>query len=557
MIIQPIINIAEICFQKGVRHVVLSPGSRCAHLVVAFVRHPGIQTYTISDERTAAFVALGMAQQLQETVALVCTSGTAALNYYPAIAEAFYQKIPLLVFTADRPDEWIDQLDGQTIRQKNVYHNHILKSYHLPVDYSHKDAKWYLERSVNEAINITQKPYQQGPVHINVPIREPFYPEPHEEVNYEKVRIYESIIAEKKLTETMVSKLNQLIAHSSKILIVIGQQRFDQKLIHLIEQYSTTYNIPVIADVIANCPVSNRIKHVDITLFDSTLHDSLQPDCVISFGKSVLSKSVKSWLRKCTVHTHIHIQEGNEIADYSQSISHLIETDVFDFFAQIRPLNPQNSSYLNLWKNTDKDFKTKLETHFTKCEFSEFEAIKIILDTLPENCNLHLANSMAVRYVNYLGVPEGVEVFANRGTSGIDGSTSTAVGVSICSNKKNILISGDMAFLYDRNAFWHNQIPNNLFIFVLNNNGGGIFRIIEGPNKLPELNTYFETKQNSNMSMLAEEFGLYYYTVNEKKLLSELCCLQIYKNEKVLCEIKTDSVLNTTVLKQFTQNFKK
>ena len=114
-----------------------------------------------------------------------------------------------------------------------------------------------------------------------------------------------------------------------------------------------------------------------------------------------------------------------------------------------------------------------------------------------------------------------------------------------------------MAFLYDRNAFWHNQIPNNLFIFVLNNNGGGIFRIIEGPNKLPELNTYFETKQNSNMSMLAEEFGLNYYTVNEKKLLSELCCLQIYESEKVLCEIKTDSVLNTTVLKQFTQNFKK
>lgn len=153
---QPIFNIAEICARKGMRDMVLSPGSRCAPLTLAFVRHPDINTKTISDERSAAFIAIGIAQQTLLTTGLVCTSGSAAYNYAPAIAEAFYQQIPLLILTADRPPEWIDQLDGQTIKQESIYGKHVKASYSLPVDYSHPDSKWFIERTLSEAINLSQ-----------------------------------------------------------------------------------------------------------------------------------------------------------------------------------------------------------------------------------------------------------------------------------------------------------------------------------------------------------------------------------------------------------------
>ncbi|GAB3818211.1 hypothetical protein GCM10028895_15180 [Pontibacter rugosus] len=173
MIIQPVVNIAEICALKGVQNVVLSPGSRCAPLTIAFARHPKLNVRTVSDERAAAFIALGMALTTGKPTVLVCTSGTAALNYAPAVAEAYFQQVPLLILTADRPPEWIDQLDGQTIRQQKVYGQHIKQSYTFPVDFSHPDATWHSERLVSEALNETVS-FPAGPVHINVPLREPF-----------------------------------------------------------------------------------------------------------------------------------------------------------------------------------------------------------------------------------------------------------------------------------------------------------------------------------------------------------------------------------------------
>ena len=173
---QAVYNIAEICARHGITDVVLSPGSRSAPLTLAFARHPELTVRVVPDERAAAFIGLGIAQAQRRAVALVCTSGTAGLNYAPAVAEAFFQQIPLLIFTADRPPEWIDQLEGQTIRQHNLYGAHAKGAFEFPVETSHPDAKWHSARIINEAINLAQAA-PAGPVQVNVPLREQFYPQ--------------------------------------------------------------------------------------------------------------------------------------------------------------------------------------------------------------------------------------------------------------------------------------------------------------------------------------------------------------------------------------------
>jgi 2-succinyl-5-enolpyruvyl-6-hydroxy-3-cyclohexene-1-carboxylate synthase len=193
LIIQPILDLVSLCAKKGIKNAILSPGSRCAPISLAFARHPDIHARTVSDERSAAFIALGMAQQHEKPVALVCTSGSAAYNYAPAIAEAFFQQIPLLVITADRPPEWIDQWDGQTIRQAEIFGKHVKGFFSFPDEFGHPDKIWHANRLANEAINLACE-YPAGPVHINIPLREPFYPETGEEFDFnQEIRCIETL----------------------------------------------------------------------------------------------------------------------------------------------------------------------------------------------------------------------------------------------------------------------------------------------------------------------------------------------------------------------------
>ncbi|MFT4033834.1 MAG: thiamine pyrophosphate-binding protein, partial [Siphonobacter sp.] len=188
MILQPVLDLVELCVRKGIRYAVISPGSRSAALTLAFARHSEIETKVIPDERVAGYVALGMAQQLRSSVAVVCTSGTAALNLAPAVAEAYFLKVPLLILTADRPSEWIQQQDGQMIYQQDVFGKHVKQSHQLPADYPHPDAAWYMERLVNQVISIAES-QPQGPVHLNLPIREPFYPTTEEVFEFGRPKV--------------------------------------------------------------------------------------------------------------------------------------------------------------------------------------------------------------------------------------------------------------------------------------------------------------------------------------------------------------------------------
>jgi 2-succinyl-5-enolpyruvyl-6-hydroxy-3-cyclohexene-1-carboxylate synthase len=556
--------IAEILYNKGVKNIIISPGSRSAPLTLAIVRHPDIRTFVILDERSAGYIALGMAQELNQPVGMVCTSGTAAINFHPAVAEAFYLQIPLIVLTADRPPEWIDQNDGQTIHQESIYLNHIKRFYSYPIESEIRDVQWHCKRILSEAVNLSMD-FPAGPVHINLPFREPLYPSAGKNQDLPvSTRLINNIRSSPTLSETSWEQLKNEWVKSSRVLIVGGQQSLDAGLIFSLDQFISKHQIPVISDVIANLSRlgKNLISYHDLILLNRDLQtlESLKADLLITFGKSVISKNLKIFLRKFKSFRHWHLQPAGYVPDTFQSLTAQISIDpelffkkAFDIFDPIEI----RREFLSEWKGRESKTVKILESFFPAPEFSELEAGYIILQHLPDNINLHLANSMPVRIVNYFGrLKTRAKVFSNRGTSGIDGSVSAALGTTLQSTKQNLLITGDMSFFYDRNAFWHKHIPVNLSIIILNNHGGGIFRMIDGPSGLPELETYFETHQPLTAENLANEYDFEYNSCNNRTELYQRLESFFIPGKKVkILEIQTDSKSNKTIFDQFKSQF--
>ncbi|GAA4354840.1 2-succinyl-5-enolpyruvyl-6-hydroxy-3-cyclohexene- 1-carboxylic-acid synthase [Hymenobacter saemangeumensis] len=561
---QAVYNIAEICARHGITDVVLSPGSRSAPLTLAFARHPAFRgrLRVVPDERAAAFIGLGIAQATRRPVVLVCTSGTAGLNYAPAVAEAFFQQIPLLILTADRPPEWIDQLDGQTIRQRNLYGAHAKGAFDFPADTSHPDAKWHSERIINEAINLTQAA-PAGPVQVNIPLREPFYPKAGEEMGYEaEVRVSRQVnipqhVANRDLYDELASPLQM----ESRVLVVVGQQPFSKKLSETLQNFTRNYGIPVVADIIANLSADSFVvRKQDVLL--AGLNESqkldLRPDLLITFGQSLISKSLKLFLRNASPRQHWHIQASGEVADTFRSLTSIIRMEPEAFFSQLAQETPTvDADTLVLWQQAETKAEKFLQDFFALINqpFNEFSAFRKALAALPESTALHLANSMAVRYANILGVPIGrqIEVFANRGTSGIDGCNSTAVGAALAQPERPVvLLTGDVAFFYDRNAFWHNYPTPNLRVVLFNNHGGGIFRLIDGPRQQPELEELFETRQTLTAENTARDFGLRYFPVSSfAELDAALPVFFAAETGAAILEVFTDSKTNAAFFEEY------
>lgn len=549
MILSHIIELVAICAKKGIKNVILSPGSRCAPLTLAFARHPDIHTRTISDERSAAFIALGMAQQLEEPVALVCTSGSAALNYFPAIAEAYFQKIPLLVITADRPNEWIDQYDGQTIFQEGVYGNHVKGSFQFPNSIGTEDDSWLAARLSNEAINLSKK-FPCGPVHLNIPLKEPFYPTDGESIQFpEKPRIFNQHSSNVQLSDESFAKLKSRLDGVHRILVIVGQQRPNLEILTLLNSLSDRHQVVFISDCIGNMQSDKSITFHDHWLGIPQLSSNLEPDLIISFGKSIISKALKLFLRS-TKASHWHIQEDGNAKDTFQRLTRILPTHPKAFFKWLTEnLQPQNLEFYQAWHSLELKVKNELPKVLNRVGFGEYSALHAALQTIPKLSKIHAANSMSVRYLNFLGARE-QEVCCNRGTSGIDGSSSTAVGCTFTTKELITLVTGDLAFFYDRNAFWHNYAMPNLRIILLNNHAGGIFRIIKGPNEQPELEEFFETKQKLSAQHLATEFGFYYTkVVNAEELDATLIDFYEESLHPKIVEIETESDHNTRLLK--------
>lgn len=559
-VLQPITDLAEVCYLHGIRKVVISPGSRSASLTLAFTRHGGFDIKVVMDERAAGFIALGMAQQLKQPVILICTSGSAAYNYAPAVAEAFFQQIPLVIFTADRPREWIHQHDGQTIYQSGIYGEHVRKYFEIPSDYEHKDSRWFINRSVNEAI-LTAGAVPPGPVHINVPIREPFYPTEGEEIQSSShVRIINRNHVEKVLSTDIWHELLNEWEAAGKILIVGGQCGLDERLNTALTNIASEFDVPVVGDVISNQKGSELfITHHDLFLREA---DSAQlvPDLLITYGLSLISKELKQFLRKNPAVQHWHIAEDEHLVDTFHSLTRQILVSPSYFFNSLfekidyqlftQGDEPGNDSvYGERWHQNERRSALMLSNYLKNLSsLNDLTCIDEFILSLSNKIQLHVANSMAIRYVNILGRRIGAHtIFCNRGTSGIDGCVSTAIGSALATVEPVYLITGDVAFLYDRNGLLLDSLPANLKILVINNAGGNIFRLIDGPARLPELETYFETRHGFTAERTAQDSDIAYFSAGSLGSFHEQLRQFVAAPSTAIFEVFTDPATNGAV----------
>ena len=548
---QAIYNIPEICAAHQIKHAILSPGSRNAPISIAFSRNEKIKSTTIIDERSAGYIALGIAESTREAVVLCCTSGTAVANYYPAIIEAFYQHIPLVIITADRPPEWVDEGDGQSIRQANIYSNHIIKSFNLLPDNEHKDSDWFIQRSMSEAIQTAQ--IERGPVHINIPLREPFYPSSIEETKPKNVRIIKKLPTESVLAAEGLLFVTGEMRYYEKILVVVGQSSGSKTL----TEHLNLQNIPVIAECTANIySEANIIKYHDVILNknNDTAFEALKPDLLISVGEQFISKNLKTFLRSNPPTEHWHIGTEKNVADVFQCLTKIISVEPEYFFKHI-PYEAISNEYLADWLFENNKAKLYTKLFLDTSEFSEFQAVHKIIPHIPSRSLVHYGNSMSIRYGNHLPIDESkkVKVYSNRGASGIDGSLSTAVGHAITNpDIINTIILGDLSFFYDRNALWNNLSLNNLRIIVLNNHGGGIFKMIPGPKRQPELESLFVTNQTLEAHHSAQDFDIDYQKCTSiDELENALGNFYEPSLKAKIIEVVTDTDCNTKVYDLF------
>ena len=540
-------SIIEICQQKGVQHIVISPGSRNAPLTIGFTNNPYFKCYSIADERCAAFFALGIAQQIQKPVVVVCTSGSALLNYYPAIAEAFYSQIPLIVISADRPQNKIDIGDGQTIRQENVFANHSLYNANLQENVSTEN-----DNNIQMALHVSVT--QKGPVHINAPFEEPLY----ETVSELQVQPYIVDFNTKSKTFSLGNSTIETWNKAAKKLVLVGELFPNSVEQHFLDVLANDPSVVVLTEKTSNLHHPTFIDQIDtlITPFTDEDFKAFQPEILLTFGGMVVSKRIKAFLRKYKPAHHWHVDDLRAYDTFGALTNHF-ETKINTFLSQLLTEKTIESSYQSSIATIWKDRVAKHQEYTAQIPFSDFKVFDFICQNVPKNSQLQVSNSSAIRYLQLFDLDKSIQVFCNRGTSGIDGSTSTAIGAASASDLPTILITGDISFLYDSNALWNNYIPKNFKIILLNNSGGGIFRILPGHQETETFNRYFETSHQLNASHLAKMYGFDYFEANDEATLQQQYKSFLNQNEKPsILEIFTPEKENNGILLEFFRGLK-
>lgn len=561
-------SVVALCAAKDIRHVVISPGSRNAPLTIGFTHHTEISAYSIVDERCAAFFALGMAQQLKKPVALVCTSGSALLNYYPAIAEAFYSDIPLVIISADRPVERIDIGDGQTIRQKNVFENHILYSANLyseivleketldsKLQQKQFEAQKHNEREVNLALNKAIE--GKGPVHINVPFYEPLY-DTVENIEVNPLQILPEV-RERHYSEKQLANYASEWNRAKRKMVIVGVAQPNVVEQKFLDKLANDPSVIVFTETTSNLDHPDFFTRIDTLIGPiekdekkEELFRQLQPDILLTFGGMIVSKKIKAFLRNYNPQHHWHIDPKKAYNTFFCLNKHF-ETDVNSFFSEFFPLTENTESdYGSFWKEIRNKRQVRHEEYMAEIPYSDLKAMQQIVPEVPKNTIVHFGNSSTIRYAQLFQWHESLKTFCNRGTSGIDGSVSTAVGAAVSSKEPVLLIAGDLSFFYDSNALWNNHIPSNFRIIILNNNGGGIFRILPGNKNSENFDRYFETVHDLKAKPICELYGFDYSSADSEETLGDHLENFFEESDRPkLLEIFTPRKLNDEVLLEY------
>lgn len=551
--------IVEYCKRYSILDVVISPGSRNAPLTIGFSNDKTIQTYSVVDERCAAFFALGMAQKKGKPVAVVCTSGSAVANYYPAVTEAFYSNIPLVVISADRPKHLIDIGDGQTIQQENFFQNHVCSSANLKDDTYQDASKSPLSFNSEKLKTTLAKCLENSlPIHINAAFDEPLYhtenailPEVKAELEAVQIRHPESIDDQ----EEFVNNWNS----AKRKLVLIGVNHSAHIDDEILDMLAKDPSVIVMTEVTSNAAHEDFFQSIDSILAPieksenkDELFKKLQPDLLMTMGGMLVSKKIKKYLREYQPKQHYHIGENKALDTFFCSPKHL-KTKINSFFKNVsKDLKIVDSDYFKFWSPLKLETDQLLESYVKEIEYSDFKVFSQLFTYLPEHENVHFANSSTVRYANLFDARKKINAFSNRGTSGIDGSTSTSVGYAVASQQPTTLITGDLSFFYDSNALWNEYIPSDFKIIIINNSGGGIFRILPGDKEDQYFQKYFETRHQLTAEHLSKMYNFNYEKVdNMKDLENKLPQFFSQKDNPQILEIMTPTEVNDKVLLDF------
>lgn len=547
-----ILQLVALLRAHEIRNVVLCPGSRNTPIIHTLANHPYFTCYSVTDERSAGFFALGLALSGGRPAAVCCTSGTALLNLHPAVAEAFYQQVPLVVISADRPASWIGQMDGQTLPQPNVFGPLVKSSVNLPEIHT-SEEEWYCNRLVNEAL-LELNHHGKGPVHINVPISEPLFQFTAEDLpDVRVITRYQGLNVYDRQYDDLITRLNGY----TKRMMVVGQMNliylFERKICKLLYKHFAWLTEHTGNQTVPGIPVKN---------FDAIIYSlpeeeqaKLVPDLLITYGGHVVSKRLKQLLRKHPPKEHWHVAADGQVADTFCSLTTVIEMDPFEFLEKIAYLlENKPCEYPKRWEQLSKQMA---EPDFA---FSEMAAIGKVLKALPTDAVLHLANSSTVRYAQLFQIPDSVEVCCNRGTSGIEGSLSTALGYAWASDKLNFVLIGDLSFFYDMNALWCNHLRGNLRIMLLNNGGGEIFQSLSGLKMEARTHRFVTALHQTKAEGWAQERGFDYTAVHTMEeldaALSDFMQADQQGNPKFM-EVFTDKAEDVRLLKEYYHGLRK
>ena len=544
--------LAHILEQYGIDKIIISPGSRNAPLAIHFSEIDAFQCYSIVDERSAGFVALGMAQQIQKSVVVCCTSGSATANYYPAITEAFFQNVPIIVLSADRPEHLVDNFDGQTIRQHNIFEKHSVHNVQLSESEETDDLTRNMLMTKYALIDCIHK---SAPIHINMPFSEPLY----ESVTESSIEIDQITIDEKVYPEINVIDYMKRWNSSAKKLILVGLHHPDATFDQYLKKLAQDDSVVILDEVTSNIHDTRFFNKIDQVIFpysDEEL-EALKPDILLTIGQNVVSKKIKKFLRDHKPTQHWHLDEYWQ-PDTFQALTDKIETKPELFLEQFVPfINPKESDYYTTWNTIREANNIKHNNYINMIPFCDLKAFDSIIRNYPENWQIQYGNSTVIRYGLLFDHNPSNPVFCNRGTSGIDGSTSTAIGACLASGQDTVLITGDISFLYDSNALWNVNMPKNFRIILINNGGGNIFKFIPGPSETDVVEDYFVTKHHHTGEHLAKMFDFDYQVVNNlTDLENSFGDFYAESNRPKILEIDTRNATNDTILRGYFSSLK-
>lgn len=516
----------------GIRHVVLSPGARNAPLVHTLAIDPFFCAHSVVDERSAAYFALGLIQKLRQPVAICCTSGTALLNYGPGIAEAFYQELPLLVLSADRSPAWIGQMDGQTLPQVNLFASITHKSVHLPEVHVPEDA-WFCRRLLHEALLALA---HNGPVHVNIPLSEPLF-----DFSAPALPAFSPM----EYVHTKSCALPGIGAQwlqYQKRMVVVGQLPQNHTLANLL--HTAGQSSVLLGEHLANLP-GTALGNFDQLLASTPPSElpGLAPELLITCGGHIVSKRLKQFLRKHPPKAHWHISPNGTVIDLFQSLTRVVQASLPAFWQELTSQLPPQSTvppFVQHWHTQAQCRATAPARSTTKAPttWGEQDAVGAFLAQLPQGSALHLANSSSVRHAQRFSLPPGVEVLCNRGTSGIEGAISTAIGYASVHEGLTFLLIGDLSFLYDINALALCALPANLRILLMNNGCGGIFYALPGLEKSPMLAPYIAARHTRQGKPWATAAGCtYLHAQCEETLAAQLPAFTSTHTAPMLLEV--------------------